>query len=666
MGRPPLVLSTVAAGHADGDGAAPRECPYMPAAAQTPARSMYELFRLGVEATGGAARCMGHRGHAGSDAYVWYSYEEVDAFVRAIGGAICGELGVSGGDRVGVFGKNCPAWAVVQMACSAAGAVLVPFYDTIGGDAVKSVACHAGVEVVFVEEGCWEAWRDVWRECPSVRTAIVFCRGDVADLGSVGNNAVEEGEGRVLPLASLMDERLSRGKLVEDPDLEDLCLIMYTSGTTGMPKGVQHTNKALVTSVAAVQLFLSHWEIPLDSEDVFLSFLPLAHIFAQQTEALVFSTGAAVAYYGGDVRRLLDDLALARPTLFAAVPRVYARFQERIMAGVESAGPARRALFRYAYASQLFNVQNGRPRSRLWDALVFNKIRNRLLPQLKIAVTGAAPMSMETNDFLKVCLNGPVVQGFGMTETVAGVAVSVPNKGESGACGGPVPGASIKLVSVPEMGYLTQNTPPRGEVFVSGPMITSGYYKDPEATAVAFPDGDGWMATGDIGQWNPNGSLQIIDRRKNLFKISQGEYVSPESLEAEYAKAKLVFQIWVYGSSFQSSLLAVVVPDISAALAWAGGRYGGTLQSIAKEPEFKAELLKQLTDIRKGNKAIKGYEAIRDCIIETEGINELGQGFNVSNGCMTPSLKLRRVALAAKYKETLDALYSKMEAKSGK
>ncbi len=396
-------------------------------------------------------------------------------------------------------------------------------------------------------------------------------------------------------------------------------------------------------------------------EDIYLSYLPLSHIFEQEIQAVLVSKGACIGFYSGNIKLLLADMEELRPTIFAGVPRVFARFQQKIEENIENSSFLTKIFFNWAYARQLQAEQNPGTvhRSALWDLLVMNKVRDKLLPDCRLVITASAPMSAQTFDFLKVCLNVPVVQGYGLTETVGGMNLSAPCVSKSGTCGGPLPGCKVKLADLPDMGYLSSNKPhPQGEVCVKGPMVFSGYYQNEEATRKAF-DADGWFHTGDVGRWNEDGSMQIIDRAKNLFKLSQGEYVSPEALEQEYAKAKLVLQIFVYGNSFESTLLAVVVPDSEAALAWGKGR---SLQDIAKDPAFKKELLAQLLDMH-GKAQFKSYEKIRDVIIEVNGLNALGQGFTVDNNLMTPTLKLKRPQLNRRYKEALDELYAVMAKK---
>jgi long-chain acyl-CoA synthetase len=259
-----------------------------------------------------------------------------------------------------------------------------------------------------------------------------------------------------------------------------------------------------------------------------------------------------------------------------------------------------------------------------------------------------------------------------MTETAAGVAASESDDLTMGHVGGPMPSAEIRLRDVPEMGYLTTNNPPTGEVLARGPSIFKGYYKNPEATAETLLPG-GWIATGDVGRWNPNGSLSIVDRKKNIFKLSQGEYVAAEKLELVYARAKLVGQIFVYGNSYKPFLVAVVVPGFDKLLAYATEKGWWTTANLALlSPEFRAEykkvvdthreeirqvILKSIEEEAKKEK-FQGFEGIKDVHVVSE-IDDLGMGFTVANDCMTPTFKLRRPFILRRFKEEIKQLYSR-------
>lgn len=645
-----------------------RKCPWAddfdgskPDANKPPVSSLYGAFARSAKEHPNA-ECLGWRENPESD-FKWWSYSKVNDMVAALRCSFQA-LGLKKGDNVGFYARNCPQWTLLQYAVMAAGLVACPIYDTLGPKIVEYVCNHSEAKAVLVSAANYSklaAVRDSGK-IPSVEHVVVIGERDIEQEDAI--DKCVSGEGMV----SIKDfyengKKLAEAGTYEAPELalDDLLVIMYTSGTTGNPKGVMLRHRALVASVASAYAFFAKWNQKFSVKDALLSYLPLSHIFEQQAEALMLGCGGRIGFYSGDIKLLLSDMEALQPTVFAGVPRVFARFQQRIEENVSKTSFIQKTLFSWAYQRQLRAEASPGVvgRSGFWDTLVFKKVRAKLLPEARLVITGSAPMSGQTNDFLKVCLMCPVAQGYGLTETVGGMVCSIPGQSKSGTCGGPLPGVHVKLRDLPEMGYTTKDKPfPRGEICVKGDIVFSGYYKNEKATAESF-DEDGFFKTGDVGQWIEDGALQIIDRAKNLFKLSQGEYVSPESLEQEYAKAKLVGQIYVYGNSLQASLVAVVVPDVAAAMEWGATHKLETLESIVAAPSFKKDMLGQLEEMREKSH-FKKYEGIKDVIIEANDLNELGQGFTVDNDLMTPSFKLKRPQLKAKYVATLDALYGKL------
>eukprot|EP00177_Eucheuma_denticulatum_P000610 GFKZ01001096.1.p1 GENE.GFKZ01001096.1~~GFKZ01001096.1.p1 ORF type:complete len:665 (-),score=106.75 GFKZ01001096.1:349-2307(-) len=638
-------------------GWAPDFSPDVPHPNKPALTSVYQLLERSAT-TAPQSSSLGWRASSAPDApFEWWTYAHFHTLADALGRSFIAH-GLQKGDRVGIYARNCPQWVLVQYAAMSQGLVIVPIYDTLGPNIVEYVCNHAEVKLVCVSMLNYPklaSVRDAGK-IPHVATVVILGDRDVEPIP----DAVS-GDG-IVDIVPMVDDGKQAAKtgLYAPPDvvLDDLMVIMYTSGTTGNPKGVMLSHRAILASVSSAYAFFTKWGSDFNAQDVFLSFLPLSHIYEQQAEALVIGQAGKIGFYSGDIKKLLSDLETLKPTVFAGVPRVFARFQQRIEENVESSSFLKKTLFHWAYHRQVRAEENPGEVSRfaLWDKLVFEKVRAKLMPNARLIITGSAPMSAQTNDFLKVCLKCPVVQGYGLTETVGGMVCSVPGKSKSGHCGGPLPGVQIKLRDLPEMGYMGTDEPnPRGEICVKGDIVFSGYYKNEEATAEAF-DEDGFFRTGDVGMWREDGGLQIIDRAKNLFKLSQGEYVSPEALEQEYQKAKLVGQIFVYGNSLHSTLLAVVVPDVVAAKAW-GEEHGlSSLESIVAAPDFKKDMLEQLAEMRVKS-SFKKYEEIKNVVIEVSDLNDLGQGFHVDNNLMTPSFKLKRPQLKNKYQEALDALY---------
>mmetsp|Transcript_7223 Transcript_7223/g.17706 ORF Transcript_7223/g.17706 Transcript_7223/m.17706 type:complete len:658 (-) Transcript_7223:215-2188(-) len=638
----------------------PRVCSfYDKTIIDTPAgiESGFDIFSATADRVPGS-RCLGWRpvlegGKLGPYEYV--SYAEARELAVAIGTALV-KSGLGRGDKVGVFSKNCPAWSLTQNGANSQGLILVPLYDTLGENAVEYITNHAECTTVFVSEENYPSFMKTLPKCPSVTQVVVFSAGDPREKVKVTLGEKSIGLSDLLATGSTAIEDAKPGKI------DEVFIIMYTSGTTGDPKGVIHVNRAMVVMVYSMLLFKEHFQIELSPDDSFFSFLPLAHIFAQQAEILIFAFGGHIDYFCGDVRKLADDLAISQPALFVGVPRVYARFEEKVRDTVAKGSKITQAVFNFAYNLQKHYIDSGAGRSKVLDALVFNKIKAKIFPRGKIALSGGAPMSADTNDFLRIVLNMPILQGYGLSETVGGWVCAFPDSA-SGHCGGLVPVGEIKLVDVAEMNYTKDDVPyPRGEVRMKGAALFTGYFKNEKQTKESFDD-DGYFCTGDIGQWLPDGALQIIDRKKNLFKMSQGEYVSPEFLENEYAKCNLIAQIWVYGNSFHNNLVAVVVPSIATYKEWAeqNAHGGESLEEVAALPEFKKAVLEELAARRKEAK-LKGFEVISDIIFETE-VDGMGQGFTVDNELTTPTMKLKRPQLKKRYEKEIDAMYEKLNKK---
>jgi long-chain acyl-CoA synthetase len=284
----------------------------------------------------------------------------------------------------------------------------------------------------------------------------------------------------------------------------------------------------------------------------------------------VISSGGCIAFYSGDVLKLKDDIAQVRPTIFASVPRLYNKFYDGIKGNMEKLTGMKRYMADSAVSAKLDNLNKDAAYTHtLWDRLVFKKTKELFGGRVRWMCTGSAPISSEVINFLKVAACCPIFEGYGQTESTGFSYVTSGRDPVSGHVGGPTQCIEVKLVDVPDMKYLsTDKGGPRGEVCFRGPGVFLGYYKDVEKTKEAV-DSDGWLHSGDIGQFLPNGALRIIDRKKNIFKLAQGEYVAPEKVENIYLRAKGVAEAFLHGDSLQSYCVAVIVPKKENVMEWA-------------------------------------------------------------------------------------------------
>ncbi|KAL0016000.1 hypothetical protein SO802_003069 [Lithocarpus litseifolius] len=579
--------------------------------------------------------------------YVWQTYKEVYDLVIKVGNAMR-SCGVGERAKCGIYGANCAEWIISMEACNAHGLYCVPLYDSLGAGAVEFVINHAEVSIAFAEE---KKMPELLKTFPSTTQYLKT----LVSFGKVTPEQREEVKKFGLVIYS-WDEflQLGEGKQFDLPvkKKSDICTIMYTSGTTGDPKGVMISNDSIIALLAGVKRLLESVNEKLTDEDVYLSYLPLAHIFDRVIEELFILTGASIGFWRGDVKLLVEDLGELKPTIFCAVPRVLDRIYSGLNQKISSGGLLKKTLFNLAYSFKHHNMQNGSKHeqaSPICDKVVFSQIKQGLGGRVRLILSGAAPLSTHVEAFLRVVSCAHVLQGYGLTETCAGTFVSLPNEMPMlGTVGPPVPNVDVCLESVPEMGYDALSITPRGEVCVRGRTLFSGYYKREDLTKEVMVDG--WFHTGDVGEWQQDGSLKIIDRKKNIFKLSQGEYVAVENLENIYVNVSAIDSIWVYGNSFESFLVSVVNPNKQALERWAvENSITGDFNSICENPRAKEYILGELTKVAK-EKKLKGFEIIKAVHLEPEP-------FDIDRDLITPTYKIKRPQMFKYYKNVIDNMY---------
>ncbi|XP_039808750.1 long chain acyl-CoA synthetase 4-like isoform X2 [Panicum virgatum] len=573
--------------------------------------SCYDIFRMAVEKYPDN-RMLGHReivdGKAG--AYVWKTYREVFDIASKIGNSIR-SCGLAKGSRCGIYGANCPEWIITMEACNAHGIYCVPLYDTLGAGAVEFILCHAEVEIAFAEEKKIEL---LLKTLPKSNEFLKM----IVSFGKVTQEQKEEASKYGLSIYS-WDEFLS---LAADQEFDlpvkekaDICTIMYTSGTTGDPKGVLISNASIICLIAGVDRLLN-------------------------------------CVNEKDVKLLVEDIGVLKPTIFCAVPRVLDRIFSGLQAKISSGGFIKSTLFNLAYKFKQFRMMRGAKHDEaatICDKVVFSKVKEGLGGNVRLILSGAAPLATHVEEYLRVVTCAHVLQGYGLTETCAGSFVSLPNQMSMiGTVGPPVPNIDVRLESVPEMDYDALASTARGEICIKGETLFSGYCKREDLTKEVLVDG--WFHTGDIGEWQPDGSMKIIDRKKNIFKLSQGEYVAVENLENIYGLVSAIDSVWIYGNSFESFLVAVANPNKEALESWAAANgISGDFESLCQNPKAKEYILGELSRIGK-DKKLKGFEFIKDVHLEPVP-------FDMERDLITPTYKKKRPQLLKYYQGVIDHMY---------
>ncbi|XP_074229740.1 long-chain-fatty-acid--CoA ligase 5 [Camelus bactrianus] len=609
------------------------------------AKTMYELFQRGL-AVSDNGPCLGYR--KPNQPYRWLSYKQVSDRAEYLGSCLLHKGYKPSPDQfIGIFAQNRPEWVISEFACYTYSMVVVPLYDTLGAEAVIHIVNKADIATVIcdtpqkasvlienVEKGL----------TPGLKLIIL--------MDPFEDDLKQRGEKCGVEILSLFDaENLGKENFRKPvpPAPEDLSIICFTSGTTGDPKGAMITHENVVSNVAAFLRFMEYSFEPTP-EDVAISYLPLAHMFERVVQAVVFSSGAKVGFFQGDIRLLPDDMKTLRPTLFPAVPRLLNRVYDKVQN--EARTPLKKFLLNLAISCKLSEVKRGIiRRDSFWDKLIFSKIQESLGGKVRFLVTGAAPISSPVLTFLRAAMGCPVFEAYGQTECTAGCTITSPGDWTSGHVGVPMGCNHVKLEDVADMNYFSVNN--EGEICIKGVNVFKGYLKDPEKTEEAL-DKNGWLHTGDIGRWLPNGTLKIIDRKKNIFKLAQGEYIAPEKIENIYIRSSPVLQIFVHGESLRSVLVGVVVPDPDVLPSFAA-KLGvkGSFEELCQSQIVKEAILEDLQKIGKEG-GLKSFEQVKSIFLHPEP-------FSIENGLLTPTMKAKRGELSKYFRAQISSLYENVQ-----
>jgi long-chain acyl-CoA synthetase len=560
----------------------------------------------------------------GVSAYI--SYPELGTISSEIARGLI-SLGVQCGDRVAILGLTSAQWTLADCGSLCAGAVVAPIYHTNSPSECAYVLAHSGAKIAICENAAQAAKiAQVRDRCPALEHVVLF-EGDGSELLTLDG---------LRRLGSEVPPDRVRERL-ESMHPDDLATLVYTSGTTGPPKGCMLSHRNLLSTA---RLYIE--QLGFEESHSLYQFLPLAHVLARVAQIVALSVGARIIYWTGDPADIVDELHQTSPTHFPAVPRVYEKIHSAAIGRAHEGSRAQRLLFEWALrcgSRARASLTRGKQpdlltdlQYRVADALVLSRVRAAFGPSLQLGLIGAAPVARELLEFFDAC-GVLVLEGYGLSETCAAATLNTPDAYRFGTVGRPLPGTEVAIAA-------------DGEILIRGPQVFGGYYDDAAATEQALTP-DGWLRSGDLGAIDAHGFVTITGRKKDLIITSSGKNITPVNIESELRDQPSITEAVVFGDN-RPYLVAMLTLDREESVKLARRLGIDTDQAtIAGDPRVHAEISKQVNAV---NDKFARIEQIKRFAI-------LDHDLTQSNGELTPTLKVKRAAVYERYADVFTGLY---------
>ena len=555
--------------------------------------------------------------------------EETDSF-----GFGLAALGLKRDDIIAIISENRPEWVYSDMASLALGAINVPLYPSLTSESIEYILNNSESKCVIVSNKFQlNKLLKIRDRCNHLQFIIIMNESDfdssIKNLYSF-KQVQEKGIQKKSESPNLLRESMH---LVNE---NDVCTIIYTSGTTGIPKGVVLTHKNIMSNVtSALETF------PITNEDVWLSFLPLCHIFERMGGYYTAFASGGTIYYAESIEKVATNLMEVNPTIVTSVPRLFERIYSRIIKNVEKQSAKKQKIFysaikvgiEYAKAKKAGKVSLAlNIKYILASKLVFKKLIERTGGKIRFFISGGAALSRELGEFFEA-VGIIIIEGYGLTESSPVITANRVDDYKFGSVGKPIPGVEVKIA-------------PDGEILAKGPNIMKGYYKNKKETAETIIDG--WLHTGDIGVFDADGFLMITDRKKHLFKTTAGKYIAPTHIENTFLASKYIDQFIVIGDR-RMFVSALIVPDFEAVKEYADSNkisYADEKDLVQNDKIYK--LLED--DMIQFQKKLANYERVRKFVL-------LDRPFTIDSGEITPSMKIKRKIVEENYNDLIEVMY---------
>ncbi|XP_053555276.1 long-chain-fatty-acid--CoA ligase 4 isoform X2 [Bombina bombina] len=586
--------------------------------------------------------------------YKWLSYEEVNLKIHHFGSGLA-SLGLEPKSTVAIFCETRAEWMIAAQACFKYNFPLVTLYATLGEEAVTYGLNESGATHLITSAELLET------KLKLVLSQIT-CLKHIIYVDKKSINKAEYPTDLVIHNMETVEELGAKPENLNNPPRRpvpsDLAVVMYTSGSTGKPKGVMMIHSNLIAGMAG-----QCERIPgLGDKDTYIGYLPLAHVLEMTAEISCVTYGCRIGY--SSPQTLSDqsskikkgskgDCSVLKPTLMAAVPEIMDRIYKNVMSKVQEMNVFQRTLFKLGYDYKLEQIKKGYD-APLCNMLLFKKVKALLGGNVRMMLCGGAPLSPQTQRFMNICFCCPVGQGYGLTETCGAGTITEVCDYSTGRVGAPLICCEIKLRDWQEGGYTNQDKPnPRGEIIIGGQNVSMGYFKNDEKNLDDFfvdENGQRWFCTGDIGEFHPDGCLQIIDRKKDLVKLQAGEYVSLGKVETALKNCSLIDNICAYANSYQSYVISFVVPNQKKLTGLAQQRgLEGTWEEICNNAIMEAEVLKEIKEVA-GSMKLERFEIPIKVRLSPDP-------WTPETGLVTDAFKLKRKELKNHYLTDIERMY---------
>merc|ERR1719347_2274566 len=592
--------------------------------------------------------------------YEWMNYQQAYQISTNFGRGLR-MLGQEPRTPISIYAETRAEWILGALGAFSQSIIVSTVYTNLGDDAICHGFNETEVSIVITSSTLLPKFKTILSRSPNIKHLIVI-RDQIDTCSDTETFATCPGQHvSVQSFYDVVGLGSSNPSLpVSSPAGDDLAIIMYTSGSTGVPKGVMISHKNLVATSTTI-LFLREFD---NKNDMYIAYLPLAHVLELLSECTMLLLGVPIGYSSPNTmtslstaikRGQLGDAVLLRPTIMCTVPLILDRIYKNISEGANKKGAVFKKVFDFCYNYKLWWNTWG-IQTPVFDRIIFNKLKGILGGRMDLMIVGGAPLASKTQEYVRTCLGARLVQGYTMTETTCSGTCQVLGELSVGNVGGPMAGMEVRLIDWEEGNYRITDKPyPRGELVLGGDPVTRGYYKNTEKTQEDFfmENGKQFFKSGDIGELREDGTFKLIDRKKDLVKLQLGEYVSLGKVEAQLKTTPLVDNICVYADSNKTHTVAMVVPIQEALerLAKNYMNYDASYEDICNDPGVVQEVLKTLSAHGKNN----GLEKFE---IPTE-IQLCPDIWMPDSGLVTAAFKLKRKAIQEYFQSSIDLMYGK-------